>query len=51
MFFSHFLITFMWALSALRQMHYLKEKYLGIILKQERGWFDENNTYEFSTKV
>jgi ATP-binding cassette subfamily B (MDR/TAP) protein 1 len=51
MFLSHFLMTFMWALSALRQMHHLKEKYFATILKQEQGWFDENNAYEFSTKV
>ena len=51
MFFSNFLMTFMWALSALRQMHHLKEKYFATILKQEQGWFDENNAYEFSTKV
>ena len=51
MFLAHFLMTFMWALSALRQMHHLKEKYFATILKQEQGWFDENNAYEFSTKV
>ena len=51
MFLSHFLMTFMWFLSALRQMHHLKEKYFATILKQEQGWFDENNAYEFSTKV
>ena len=51
MFFLNFLMTFMWALSALRQMHHLKEKYFATILKQEQGWFDENNAYEFSTKV
>ena len=35
MFLSHFLMTFMWVLSALRQMHHLKEKYFATILKQE----------------
>ena len=33
MFFSHFLMTFMWSLPALRQIHYLKEKYFATILK------------------
>ena len=33
MFLSHFLMTFMWFLSALRQMHHLKEKYFVTILK------------------
>ena len=32
-------------------MHHLKEKYFALILKQEQGWFDENNAYEFATKV
>ena len=35
MFLSHFLMTFMWFLSALRQMHHLKEKYFITILKKE----------------
>jgi ABC-type multidrug transport system fused ATPase/permease subunit len=41
----------MWNYSGLRQMHHLKEKYFALILKQEQGWFDENNAYEFATKV
>ena len=32
-------------------MHNLKEKYFSRILIQEQSWFDENNVYEFSTKV
>ena len=51
MFVANFLMTFMWAYSALRQMHHLKEKYFAIILKQEQGWFDQNNAFEFATKV
>ena len=35
----------------MRQMHHLKEKYFSIILRQEQGWFDSNNVFEFSTKV
>jgi ATP-binding cassette subfamily B (MDR/TAP) protein 1 len=35
----------------MRQMHHLKEKYFAVILRQEQGWFDANNAYEFSTKV
>ena len=31
MFFSHFLMTLMWTLSALRQMNHLKEKYFVIL--------------------
>ena len=32
-------------------MHHLKEKYIARILMQEQGWFDQNNAYEFATKV
>ena len=50
-----FVATFMsncfWEYAALRQMHHLKEKYFARILMQEQGWFDQNNAYEFATKV
>ena len=42
---------FFWCYCGMRQMHHLKEKYFAVILKQEQGWFDQNNAYEFSTKV
>ncbi len=51
MFVANFLAQFMWAYSSLRQIHNLKESYFATILKQEQGWFDINNAYEFATKV
>ena len=42
---------FFWCYCGMRQMHHLKEKYFAVILRQEQGWFDANNAYEFSTKV
>jgi ABC-type multidrug transport system fused ATPase/permease subunit len=42
---------FFWSYCGMRQMHHLKEKYFAVILRQEQGWFDANNAYEFSTKV
>ena len=51
MFVAYFLANFMWQYVGLRQMHHLKEKYFATILKQEQGWFDSNNAYEFATKV
>ena len=42
---------FVWCYVGMRQMHHLKEKYFDVILRQEQGWFDANNAYEFSTKV
>ena len=42
---------FIWCYVGMRQMHHLKEKYFAVILRQEQGWFDANNAFEFSTKV
>ncbi len=42
---------FFWCYCGMRQMHHLKQKYFAVILRQEQGWFDANNAYEFSTKV
>ena len=42
---------FFWCYCGMRQMHHLKEKYFAVILRQEQGWFDANNAFEFSTKV
>ena len=46
-----FMSNFFWEYASLRQMHHLKEKYFERILMQEQGWFDQNNAYEFATKV
>ena len=51
MFFAFGLEKFLWCYTGMRQMHHLKEKYFAVILRQEQGWFDANNAYEFSTKV
>jgi ABC-type multidrug transport system fused ATPase/permease subunit len=51
MFVLNFLSEFLWLYSGLRQIHILKINYFSLILKQEQGWFDKNNVYEFSTKV
>ena len=50
-FICNFFMLFMWGLSALRQMHNLKIKYFELILRQDQNWFDENNAFEFSTKI
>ena len=51
MFIGFGLSKFLWNYVGMRQMHHLKEKYFSIILRQEQGWFDSNNAFEFSTKV
>ena len=51
MFVSYFLHGLCWTWSGMRMIHKIKEDYFKIILKQEQGWFDKNNAFEFSTKV
>ena len=51
MFVAFGLSKFLWNYVGMRQMHHLKQKYFSIILRQEQGWFDANNAFEFSTKV
>ena len=51
MFFAFGIHKFLFCYVGMRQMHHLKEKYFAVILRQEQGWFDANNAYEFSTKV
>ena len=46
----YFCMMFFWSYSGLRQMHWMKINYFNIILKQEQGWFNKNNAYEFATK-
>ena len=48
---SGFLMHSMWNYVGLRQIYHLKEKYFFHILRQEQGWFDSNNAFEFATKV
>ena len=50
-FIANFFMLFLWGYSAMRQMNNLKIKYFELILNQDQNWFDENNSYEFSTKI
>ena len=47
----NFVMMFLWSYLSLRQLHWLKINYFRTILSQEQGWFDENNAFEFATKV
>ena len=47
----NFLSVTFWNLVGQRDIHHLKFKYFSIILGQEQGWFDQNNAFEFATKV
>ena len=50
MFIAFGLSKFLWNYVGMRQMHHLKEKYFSLILRQEQGWFDANNAFEFRQK-
>ena len=47
----NFLMMFLWSYVSLRQIHWMKVNYFRLILSQEQGWFDQNNAFEFATKV
>ena len=51
MFVCNFFMMFLWSYSSLRQMHWMKINYFRLILNQEQGWFDQNNTFELATKI
>ncbi len=50
-FVSNFLSVGFWNLVGQRDLHHLKFLYFNRILGQEQGWFDQNNAFEFATKV
>ena len=50
-FICHFMSVTFWTLVGSRCCYNLKKKYFTIILAQEQGWFDQNNAFEFATKV
>ena len=51
MFVCHFLNTTCWTYAGLKQTFAMKTNYFTVILKQEQGWFDAHNAFEFATKV
>ena len=48
---AHFMNVTFWTYTSLRQVLQMKENYFTVILKQEQGWFDAHNAFEFATKV
>ncbi|MCQ2821118.1 MAG: ABC transporter ATP-binding protein/permease, partial [archaeon] len=51
MFFAYLISCSCWTYVGLRLTYVLKERYFNVILRQEQGWFDANNAFEFATKV
>ena len=50
-FLCNFLSVTFWNFVGQRNIHHLKYKYFSLLLKQEQGWFDKNNPFEFATKI
>ena len=50
-FISFFINIFFWSLVGNRAVYNFKKKYFSLILKQEQGWFDENNPFLIGTTV
>ena len=51
MFVCNFLSAGLWAFIGARMVYTLKKRYFKAMLSQEQGWFDQNNPFEFATKV
>jgi len=51
MFLANFMNSFCWIYTSIRNLTNLKREYFRVIMKQEQGWFDQNNPYQFSTLV
>lgn len=50
LFFSAIMVTF-WTINGKRLIKKIKEEYFNTILKQEQGWFDKFNPFEYATRV
>lgn len=46
-----FMMTLFWSLTGKRLINRIKETYFTVLMKQEQGYFDECNVFEFATKV
>ncbi len=40
-----------WSYSGRRIANCIKEEYFSIIMRQEQGWFDQQEVFEFSTRI
>jgi len=51
MFITNFMNSTFWIYTSIRNLANLKKEYFLTIMKQEQGWFDQNNPYKFATMV
>jgi ATP-binding cassette, subfamily B (MDR/TAP), member 1 len=50
-FLGSFMMVFFWTLTGRRMINKINEDYFRVIMRQEQGWFDQSNMFEFATKV
>jgi ATP-binding cassette subfamily B (MDR/TAP) protein 1 len=50
-FLGSFMMVFFWTCVGKRLINKINEEYLRVIMKQEQGWFEKSNPYEFATKM
>jgi ABC-type bacteriocin/lantibiotic exporter with double-glycine peptidase domain len=50
-FVGSFMMVFFWSIVGRRLIIKINEEYFRILMKQEQGYFDQSNAYEFATKV
>jgi ATP-binding cassette subfamily B (MDR/TAP) protein 1 len=51
MFCAYFMNSSFWIYTSTKNLAALKREYFKVIMRQEQGWFDQNNPYQFSTMV
>jgi ABC-type multidrug transport system fused ATPase/permease subunit len=50
-FLGSFMMVFFWSVIGRRMINKINEDYFKVIMRQEQGWFDQSNMFEFATKV
>jgi ATP-binding cassette subfamily B (MDR/TAP) protein 1 len=50
-FLGSFMMVFFWTCVGKRLINKINQEYLRVIMKQEQGWFEQSNPYEFATKM
>jgi ATP-binding cassette subfamily B (MDR/TAP) protein 1 len=50
-FLGSFMMVFFWTWVGKRLINKINEEYMRVIMKQEQGWFEKSNPFEFATKM
>lgn len=50
-FIGSIMMVFFWSIVGKRLTNKVSEEYFRVLMRQEQGWFDQTNAFEFATKV